>query len=715
MGVCLLERLQHEPYWDNVPVEPITGSCRAGTGTLSSQAEALEAMRWPSLRQYVQPLAYVDYTDARDLDRISWKFPSWRAEGPLHETMTLSDGFNTLWRALQETLRSHPCGLECAAAVLLGETMQFTREALARPGQRLPPPLREAFCRAPWRAWLKSGWAWPLLEALAAASAAEAAEAASALEAACVGQLQELLTDCEAVQQLPAALCGCLDARPMLRLAAACLAPRPIFLGGTERRLSHTLCDLVSQQLDDTVALHVHGASAYLQEDAEGRPWLRLEVLHFLSTLDGAARLTVYGHLARDRKYYAQALTLPLGLMKKWRCTLDGHTEDARLTSFFGYDAILYCDIPLGDTLASHLEPAVSTGAWAARVTLCPRPTRRFRLAACTQPLHSFAKMEQLAPGLLADFLDYHALLGVEHFTIFDADGTLRDPLERYRERSSTEFEYLNHWPQRFGAAHAPVGAENWRPLLFEVEAENHCLWRYRGVADWAVVLHSPDEFLHVPSAPGPGSLLQFLEPLEEERARISHVELRQLLFGGAAEPSARTMPGRFRFREEGSDAAESVAHTVIVNVDNVAQAGVHPARPRPGENLRVVRADVMTDLRVNHYVNALGQERCGRRLCRVLDEGAAFAMSVLLLLAGLLGTAHAQCQAGIVTNTLAADNPLCFGNCSGLCSALDSTIMSFLGNGGVVNETARVVCQDSSELGCAPSAMPLLTGVPHS
>lgn len=40
------------------------------------------------------------------------------------------------------------------------------------------------------------------------------------------------------------------------------------------------------------------------QEDGERR-WLRLEVLHFVSSAD-AVRLTVYGHLQRDRSYYAQ-------------------------------------------------------------------------------------------------------------------------------------------------------------------------------------------------------------------------------------------------------------------------------------------------------------------------------------------------------------------------------------------------------------------------
>eukprot|EP00434_Breviolum_minutum_P038929 symbB.v1.2.034544.t1/scaffold4476.1/size41083/7 len=77
-----------------------------------------------------------------------------------------------------------------------------------------------------------------------------------------------------------------------------------------------------------------------------------------------------------------------------------------------------------------------------------------------------------------------------------------------------------------------------------------------------------------------------------------------------------------------------AVAHTAIVNVENVAQAGVHPARPRPSlpsePALRIIHADPMNDIRINHYVNALGQQRCGAKLCKVLDESALWVEEML-------------------------------------------------------------------------------------
>lgn len=657
--ICLLERLQHEPFWDHVPiVESDKQRCSPKSSTLLPVKGGLEillgSLHWPSLRQYLQPLAYVSYVDAvQHVDRIVWKFPSWRAEGPLHETMTLSDGFNSFWHALQESLVECTSS-SCLAAVLLGETVQTAREALARPHEipswkSLQAALRQPL---PWKAWLETNWAVPLLESFQALLWALGEETAFEREET-AWVLRELLTasDCQAVAKR--VLTSDLPSkpsfwdRPLLHLLAQCskhspqAGPQPSFLG--QRHLTHTFCDdgVKSLPLTEDIMLHVHGASAFLEVDSLGRRWLRLELLHFVSSTDGAVRLTVYGHLQRDRKYYAQALTLPLALQQKWHCALESLESDplqARVASFFGYDAIAYCDFPVEGTfqelVTKDLRPWLLMGQVKepapSALRLCPAPQhlpRRYRLAACTQPLHSFAKLEKLAPSLLRDFLDYHSLLGIEHFTIFDADGTLAGPLERYKETAAVEFDYLDHWPKRFGAAHAEEG-EQWRPLLFEVEAENHCLWRYRGQADWAVVLHSPDEFLHVPKSPGPNSLRHFLDALEP-RSSIAHVELRQILFGGDVQP-ATTLPGRFRYREEGTEATAAVAHTVIVNVDNVAQAGVHPARPRPSlpseTPLRIVQADPMTDVRVNHYVNALGQERCGRKLCKVLDETALWA-----------------------------------------------------------------------------------------
>eukprot|EP00439_Symbiodinium_sp_Y106_P013641 s252_g1.t4 len=676
--VCHLERLQHEPFWDHVPIIQrdwnIPPDCAPGAATLLGADGldwAIDAMHLPSLMSYVQPLAYQYYADAVErTERIGWRFPSWRSRDPsLVESMTLSSGLHTVWHSFQEALKSAPhCGRRCAGAALIGEALQVLHDALVRPSER--PPGAETLAAA-----LRA--AWPhlreervpllrimlLLPEIASEAFAEDADACS------WEPLRMLLSasKCQAAAKIALAsapVAQCLRTlRPLWELGVSCFEGyQPLFLS-SQRRLTHVLCDeavLGVPLLDSQVMMHIHGAAGFLQEDSAGQTWLRLEVLHFMSSLDGAVRLTVYGHLKKDRGYYAQALTLPIGLLLRWRCRLsdDDTAEDARLISFFGYDAIIYCDIPIKkeqvDLLEIRPELLATPGAWTPPpLRLCSAMRPKWRLTACTQPLHTFEKMEALAPNLLAEFLDYHFLLGIEHITVFDADGSVEESLRRYEAKNPGrgQIDYVSHWPLRFGAAHAPRGSENWRPLLFEVEAENHCLWRYRGRADWAVVLHSPDEFLHVVHDPGEGSLSRFLTRLEEHRSALSHVEVRQVLFGGAPQ-DAISMPGRFLYREEGSGAAETASHTIIANVDNFAQAGVHTARQSHNSQapLRIVAADPqkvwastprlskpsdhnifrLQELRVNHYVNALDRERCGAKYCASFDDSALWAEAAL-------------------------------------------------------------------------------------
>jgi len=127
-------------------------------------------------------------------------------------------------------------------------------------------------------------------------------------------------------------------------------------------------------------------------------------------------------------------------------------------------------------------------------------------------------------------------------------------------------------------------------------------------------------------------ALLRFLQPLEARRSSISHVEVRQMLFGGPEQPSSSVL-SRYVQREDGREMSQ-LPHTFIANVLNVVQTGVHPARPRPNaagsDPFVVVHADPFKDLRVNHYINAIGNKRCGDRLCNTFDDEAVRAAEAL-------------------------------------------------------------------------------------
>lgn len=68
-------------------------------------------------------------------------------------------------------------------------------------------------------------------------------------------------------------------------------------------------------------------------------------------------------------------------------------------------------------------------------VYLCPRPRPRPRLSACSAPLHDAQRIHELMPHAVEDWLNYHLFIGVEHFTLFDSDGSYAPFLQPFVER----------------------------------------------------------------------------------------------------------------------------------------------------------------------------------------------------------------------------------------------------------------------------------------
>eukprot|EP00928_Gymnodinium_smaydae_P000040 TRINITY_DN1001_c0_g1_i1.p1 TRINITY_DN1001_c0_g1~~TRINITY_DN1001_c0_g1_i1.p1 ORF type:complete len:886 (+),score=185.37 TRINITY_DN1001_c0_g1_i1:99-2660(+) len=770
---CELERLQHEPFWDwTEPVERPGGLLpsprRRRSRLLSSAVAALKD--WPTLRPYLRPQAHVSYGSIRRGNSAPselgvdarWVYPSWLApEGPLHETMTLSDGLNAVMHAFHRGLRAQGgrerCSrsFDCAAALLVSEAVSLTRQLLATGATSASTgttlnSLEAAWGATdawPWQELIERGWGPSVFGSLAAlgralrdsggGSASSSSSSSSAPIADCCewDESLRLLLEVElerpargvaaeprrtvaasrlgdALRRAPSVQCcgglatWLVEANAVLHLAGDVFrrsrldeaddgAEKEEGAGNEEEEelMTHGLCSdegVVRVPLrarrasaaGDTseLILHVHGANVFARCRRRSCQ-IRVEVLHFLTAGDGCARFTSYGKTARERAYYAHALTYPDGHLFRWRLSLraeeevpssstrSGSSDACRSVSYFGYDSVLYCSLSVPADMVEGTRPLVfslqaeaagevfAAASAAASSRLCPLTAplelpakpRAPRIAACTQPLHGFNRLGARGQELLDEFLEYHLMLGVEHFTIFDSDGSFEEPL-RERVRQGV-VEYVPRWPERFagtGSVEANVSGE--RPILLEVEAENFCVWRYRGRADWVAVLHSPDEFLFVPgdmesadpaasaAAASEGALRRFLSVLHGSSAsarlpQVSHVEVRQALFGGneeAATSESVTLPARFLHRAKDEELRATVPHTYIANVRHFAQGGVHPGRGRPEGTLGeqeppvVVEADPVHELRINHYIDALGTKRCGPALCGTLDESAA-------------------------------------------------------------------------------------------
>ncbi|CAE8722999.1 unnamed protein product, partial [Polarella glacialis] len=224
--------------------------------------------------------------------------------------------------------------------------------------------------------------------------------------------------------------------------------------------------------------------------------------------------------------YYSFAHTLPGAHLINWECSFraPGAAEErlasralatAATVSLSGFLSVTTCRVPAGSAAAALLSStdgdegpleltlsALQKHSWSPeplRLCAVPLPPRRF-LSACSATLHSADYVHKLFPHAVEDWLNYHFLLGIEHFTIYDTDGSYEPYLAPFIQQGRVTYH------PRFPAKVAPklgdltaglkLRKEN-RPMLMEPHALEHCVWENRQVSDWVVVIHSWEEYLH--------------------------------------------------------------------------------------------------------------------------------------------------------------------------------------------------------------------------
>eukprot|EP00439_Symbiodinium_sp_Y106_P071452 s135_g12.t2 len=227
--------------------------------------------------------------------------------------------------------------------------------------------------------------------------------------------------------------------------------------------------------------------------------------------------------------------------------------------------------------------------------------TEKYNFAVCPQPLYRL----EAHRDLLEDWLDYHRKMGVEHWTIYDLDGSGASALSR-RE----DVDFHPNLPSMLNSTRLAEG-NWWNPICLEAIALTQCFWRYRGRAAMVFSLHSFDEFLvsarhrhggfrRWMSAAGPGNL-------------TTVVRLPAVNYGGAGSSEDSPLIQQFR-RHTG----RLYWHIVGANPDHVLSVNTTNAWPEPPrKQINFFQPDV---LRVNHYIDALGAR--DRRKDRFLVQG---------------------------------------------------------------------------------------------
>merc|ERR1712086_1011827 len=135
------------------------------------------------------------------------------------------------------------------------------------------------------------------------------------------------------------------------------------------------------------------------------------------------------------------------------------------------------------------------------RICTLPRPPRRL-ISACSTTLHNADYIHELAPHAIEDWVNYHRLLGIEHFTIFDTDGSFAPYVRDLVDAGLVT--YRPRWPSllapKFGLLASGVERSQQRPLIVEPHALDDCMWGNRHISDWVMLLHSFEEYLHSPT-----------------------------------------------------------------------------------------------------------------------------------------------------------------------------------------------------------------------
>ncbi|CAJ1355245.1 unnamed protein product [Effrenium voratum] len=249
---------------------------------------------------------------------------------------------------------------------------------------------------------------------------------------------------------------------------------------------------------------------------------------------------------------------------------------------------------------------------WATPLTLMLRPERatRYSCAICPQPLYRLESNQQL----LEDWLQYHQRMGVQHWTIYDLDGSGAPFLAN---RSGIEF--ISNLPEILGSPRLAEG-NRWNPICLEAIALTQCFWRYRGRSDLVFVLHSFDEFL-MSGKHQQNGLPRFKSAIAHENATV--FRLPAVNYGGPSESSPH-LPARFRWHT-----GKLYWHVAAAQPDHVLAVNTTSAWPEPPRRMANFFQPEL--LRVNHYIDALGP-RSGSQVFKHQDHPKLMAWAIAAL-----------------------------------------------------------------------------------
>ena len=209
---------------------------------------------------------------------------------------------------------------------------------------------------------------------------------------------------------------------------------------------------------------------------------------------------TASGHATEPSLHTLITCRLPWQIVPKW---MGGYRADQ-------------------DVLQVELKEMDGVFSKSISLEICPfeRPKERHILG-CLKPSMGVGQFSQL----LDDWLRYHRLMGVDHFMLYDVDGSI-EPLLSTGVLSSLlqhgRLTYVPHFSRNMGARMEALTVELWHKGLanqcIQPRSVNHCLALSRSAGfEWFVYLRGMDKFLHSDVDPSSGMLRRFLDALPSQ------------------------------------------------------------------------------------------------------------------------------------------------------------------------------------------------------
>lgn len=207
----------------------------------------------------------------------------------------------------------------------------------------------------------------------------------------------------------------------------------------------------------------------------------------------------------------------------------------------------------------------------------------------------------------IQEWLEYHLLVGVDHFYLYDQDGTdqAREILGPYeKEGVVTRHPWTHYDGTRFD------GPTRFYQINKNHLAFAHCARNYRDVAEWMMKI-DVDEFLYPPA--GENSLSPYLNSLDKKH--VKGVRIPRYNFGdnGNLTRPAGLVTEEYIYRESDYSDHKDMANCRFLGNNRFCHSAHrwHYRLLKPG---KLIEEAKVKGIRVNHYYTKSFEEYQGRQ-----------------------------------------------------------------------------------------------------